>query len=234
MFSISQLTAIAGTAIALGILIIAGGLMITGGTFTSVAVHKKRVARTNGKQKSKKAKVNEKIKKVEKTKTNTKTKQAKQTKTVTTEKTKQQTVQPTQKIQPTIVNDKSDLIGEKNVTVNDLKADSKYNWAYSIKLISDTKPENNITLSWKTNDRHSVIESLVDDTRLGSFGIMNNEITSINIDAKYQNEKGQPENLHKEYASNGDMLSIKQFKSDVKTMLEKMSIEKVKEEEHVM
>ena len=235
MFGISHLLSFASTALSLTVFIGSLATIATSATITSIKVHSRRSINKKGKAKKitrlNAVKVVAKEKDEQKTKTanNVKVKQVVKNNAKTNHvvkstriKTRPQTaVKPQTKVQQPF-SDKSNLIGEEYVSKEDLKQNSKFKWAYNIQLTSKIKPENNITLSWKTNDKDSIVDVFMKDARVANYSIINKDLTNVAIDTKYLNEKGHAENYSKKYSNDSNVVTIKQFRRDTKELFNKI------------
>lgn len=226
MFSGSQL-AITSTTIPFIVAILLISAIITTATVISVNIHKKRVAKTKPNKTAKKNK--SKAAKKVKEKTNTQTKNQTEIQTETKEQVTEK--QTDIKEIPLTVVDKSDLIGEKLVKKEDLALDSKYDLAYSIKIKRNS--QNDVILSWKTNDVKSMLESLNKDLRAGRFYVLNDDAKSIEIKAKYQDENKLYHNYSKKFEPKENVvLNTHQFVKEIQGLIDKMSLSQQKTEKN--
>lgn len=229
MFSVSQLSIVVSSTITIALFIVAVVAVMGAATFTSIAVHSKRSKKndkTKNSQKTVKAK-KEKVKKAKETKVKTVQKTVQKTKSQTNQKQYTKKTVPTKTItlQEKPVINKSKLIGEEKVDIEDFKSDAKYKWAYSIKLTSKQKPTNNAELSWKSSDRTSILDALMQDTRFAEYSLTNSSLNHVEINLKYLNADGESKAYSKEYDVKNDYLSAKQFRNDKKELFFNLSIQ---------
>ncbi|HBB45188.1 MAG TPA: hypothetical protein DCZ34_03605, partial [Clostridiales bacterium] len=109
---------------------------------------------------------------------------------------------------------------EEDVSAEDLKADSKYNFVYEIKFETGNESEN-VDMGWKTNNKASAIQSL--ESRKGYYvnAYINPRIQSISFQAKYLNGNGEIETIDKKYDlyDEDKSASTKSFQKDVEKVL---------------
>ena len=200
MFSISGLLAFMGGSVVIIAVLVASALAAAGLTIVATRLIKKH------KKSATKNAVKAKNKKVEKVKTQTKQENEVSTK-----------VNNLPKKPVTVANSK--LRPEEDVSAEDLKADSKYNFVYDIVFDTGNESEN-INMGWKTNNKASVIKSL--ESRENSYvnAYVNPQIKTISFQAKYLDENGKVEMIDKKYDLYEDKsASTQDFQRDVEKVL---------------
>lgn len=228
MFNVSLLAIVVSTSIAITSVIVGTAALVGGVVFTSVKLHSKRKSEDTKKETTKKQQSKGKTKAPvkEEVKQQTKTKTTQKTNTTVKTKTPKKTVQ-----QP--VFDKSNLIGEQEVVADDLTKDSKYKWAYSIKITSQSNPESNMVLSWKTNDYASLKSAIEHDKHLVRCAILNKKFTNMEIGAKISNLNQEPEIIQENLVLGGDLVKMNVAKEAVKNFYVKINGVKTAQSESV-
>lgn len=243
MFNISQLAVVLSPGTIFLIFVASVTVVAVGATIITVSAIKKHKKSSKASvKKIKQTKIKDENKTKQEEKTNNKSKVNQKAKKQVT--SKQQTKQKPSDVKKEENKKAQKLIGEKEVKKEDLDKDSKFDYVYDIKLLTEYDNENNkLQLSWKTNDKASAIASLKNDANSYINVYVNPDISHIEFKAKYKGENDEVKLLDKTYdlkrdkELDGQETLTDEFLSDVNQIIDRMKANTLKtkaEDEEVL
>lgn len=117
----------------------------------------------------------------------------------------------------------------KLVNSQDLSPESNFNYVYMIDLKTGVKDDKS-EFSFKTNNKMTAVESLIQDARSSVTTYLNSSVKGIDFKAKYKTESGEVKTFNKYYDMSSGNTLTDAFEKDVKTIVAGMTEKKVNEE----